>query len=49
MTDDKPRRRAVSAWEEVAMSIVDSLAHHEISPELARDWLRMILNYAEAQ
>lgn len=36
-------------WEEVALSLIESLAEKEISPELATDWLRMILNYAEAK
>lgn len=36
-------------WEEVALSIIESLIEHDITPELATDWLRMILNYAEAQ
>lgn len=36
-------------WEEVALSILESLSDHDISPGLARSWLRMILNYAESQ
>lgn len=34
-------------WEEVALSILQSLSDRDISSELATDWLRMILNYAE--
>lgn len=39
----------MKAWEEVAQSILESLSEREISPGLARAWLRMILNYAESQ
>lgn len=35
-------------WEEVAMSIIESLIEHDLSPGLARDYLKSILDYAEA-
>jgi len=38
---------APPAWEQVARAIIESLSDGDISPELAQDWLRMILNYAE--
>lgn len=35
-------------WEQVAVSIIESLIDRDISPELARAWLKSILDYAEA-
>lgn len=34
-------------WEEVAMSIIESLISHDLSPELAAAWLKSILDYAD--
>ena len=30
------------------MSIIESLIDHDLSPDLARAWLKMILDYAES-
>jgi hypothetical protein len=40
--------QAVKPWEQVAMSIIESLIDGDLSADLARAWLKMILDYAEA-
>ena len=39
--------RTMKPWEEVAISVIDSLSSHELSPYLARAWLKTIVDYAE--
>jgi len=38
---------APAGWEQVAKAVLDSLSQHEISAQLAIDWLRMITTAAE--
>jgi len=35
-------------WEQVATAIIESLIDGDLSPELAQDWLKFILDYAES-
>ena len=41
------RHAPVKPWEEVALSILESLIDHDLSPELAAAWLKSIVDYAD--
>lgn len=34
-------------WEQVARTVLELLAHRQITPERAESWLWMLLEYAE--
>jgi hypothetical protein len=36
-----------ASWEVVARGVLDSLAHREISPQLAEHWLDYLIRHAE--